>query len=256
LPRCRPEFVVGRHHLYVRRHHTSRIFTDALPSRLALGLPGLAYGPSRDPSPLHRLLGASHRASATRSTSTGRRQRQRRSRSLMTVELPPEGQVRTGLTAGGRRIRTLGPSPKDPLLVGEPKKASSGSSTPRMRLGPQGDRGAEPAPFYESAEPNIPAASHRGMACRDPRLVARDRWFESTSLQRRIRGELRNRLHSGDRQLSGVPLQQRLRWSGTESSNPSSSSRESATNQAIVPLVCRARRRGPGVACDNLHQEP
>jgi hypothetical protein len=60
---------------------------------------------------------------------------------------------------------TLGPSPKDPLLAGEPKKASSGSSTPRMRLGPQGDRGAKPAPFYESVEANIPAASYCGMAC-------------------------------------------------------------------------------------------
>src|SRR5437868_10500467 len=30
------------------------------------------------------------------------------------------------------------------LGPGEPKKASSGSSTPRMRLGPQGDRGAKP----------------------------------------------------------------------------------------------------------------
>jgi hypothetical protein len=44
-------------------------------------------------------------------------------------------------------------------------RESSGSSTPRMRLGPQGDRGAKPAPFYESAEPNIPAASYCGMAC-------------------------------------------------------------------------------------------
>src|SRR5580704_6099411 len=61
--------------------------------------------------------------------------------------------------------KTLGPSPKDPLLAGEPKKASSGSSTPRVRLSPQGDRGAKPAPFYESAEPNIPAASYCGMAC-------------------------------------------------------------------------------------------
>ena len=34
-----------------------------------------------------------------------------------------------------------------------------------MRLGPQGDRGAKPAPFYESAEPNISAASYFGMAC-------------------------------------------------------------------------------------------
>src|SRR5437868_4084579 len=34
-----------------------------------------------------------------------------------------------------------------------------------MRLGPQGDRGAKPALFYESAEPNIPAASFCGMAC-------------------------------------------------------------------------------------------
>jgi hypothetical protein len=74
-------------------------------------------------------------------------------------------QVRTRLAGGGRRLRTLGPSPKDPPLAGEPKKASSGSSTPRMRLGPQGDRGAKPAPFYESAEPNIPAASYCGMAC-------------------------------------------------------------------------------------------
>src|ERR1700731_2083401 len=40
------------------------------------------------------------------------------------------------LAAGGRRIRTLGPSPKAPLLAGEPKQASSGSSTPRVRLGP------------------------------------------------------------------------------------------------------------------------
>src|SRR5580693_7763873 len=34
-----------------------------------------------------------------------------------------------------------------------------------MRLGPQGDRGAKPAPFYESVEANIPAASYCGMAC-------------------------------------------------------------------------------------------
>jgi hypothetical protein len=54
---------------------------------------------------------------------------------------------------------------ESPLLAGEPKKASSGSSTPRMRPGPQGDRGAKPSPFYESAEPNIPATSYCGMAC-------------------------------------------------------------------------------------------
>ena len=36
---------------------------------------------------------------------------------------------------------------------------------PRMRLGPQGDRGAKPVPLYESAEPNIPAVSYWGMAC-------------------------------------------------------------------------------------------
>jgi hypothetical protein len=50
-------------------------------------------------------------------------------------------------------------------LAGERKKASSGSSTPRMRLGPQGDKGAKPAPFYECPEPNIPAAWYCGTAC-------------------------------------------------------------------------------------------
>ena len=46
------------------------------------------------------------------------------------------------------------------------KKASSCRSTPSMRLGPQGDRGAKPAPFYESAEPNIAAASYVGWPAR------------------------------------------------------------------------------------------
>src|SRR6516164_10737621 len=50
--------------------------------------------------------------------------------------------------------------------LAERKKASSGSSTPRVRLGPQGDKRAKPCSLLREPEHNIPAASHSGIACR------------------------------------------------------------------------------------------
>ena len=73
-----------------------------------------------------------------------------------------------------------------------------------MRLGPQGDRGAKPSSYYESAEPNIPAAS--GL------------W---DSLPAGICKSL-NIFHDETRGLSP----------GTDGSNPSPSSGESAANLA------------------------
>ena len=50
-----------------------------------------------------------------------------------------------GLAGGGRRNSNRWSLAERPAFrPGEPKKASSGSSTPRMRLGPQGDRRAKP----------------------------------------------------------------------------------------------------------------
>jgi hypothetical protein len=126
--------------------------------------------------------------------------------------------VRTRLAAGGRRIRTLGPSPKDPLLAGEPKKASSGSSTPRMRLGPQGDRGAKPAPLLRERGANIPAASYCGMAC--------------------LAGTCKTltMFHDGTHGLSP----------GTDGSNPLPSSGESANPRSLSrrsPQVCNRTSR-------------
>src|ERR1700722_14298472 len=72
-----------------------------------------------------------------------------------------------------------------------------------MRLGPQGDRGDKPAPFYESAEPNISAASYFGMAClaeHTRRLVGAT--FASVNL-------VRTRLSAGGRWIRacmGLPL--------------------------------------------------
>jgi len=54
----------------------------------------------------------------------------------------------------------------EPLVPRRRKKASSGSSTPRVRLGPQGDKGAKPCPLLREPEHNIPAASYSGIACR------------------------------------------------------------------------------------------
>src|ERR1700720_1847615 len=122
---------------------------------------------------------------------------------------------------------TLGPSPKDPLLAGEPKKASSTSSTPRMRLGPQGDRGTKPAPFYESAEPNIPAASYAGWPARQaPAKLSPFSIAGSTACRQ---GPM-VRIH-----FPPARSQQRTLWlpgashaGGTQSSNPLCSCRESA----------------------------
>jgi len=80
-----------------------------------------------------------------------------------------------------------------------------------MRLGPQGAEEPSRAPFYESPELNIPAASYGGIACRQasskvftfsmtgPTAVARDRRFESVSLQRRV-----NKLSVPQRQPGSV----------------------------------------------------
>ena len=50
--------------------------------------------------------------------------------------------------------------------LAEKKKASSGSSTPRVRLGPQRDKGAKPCSLLREPENNIPAAPCSGIACR------------------------------------------------------------------------------------------
>ena len=54
----------------------------------------------------------------------------------------------------------------EPLVPRRKKKASSGSSTPRVRLGRQGDKGAKPCSLLREPEHNIPAASYSGIACR------------------------------------------------------------------------------------------
>ena len=52
--------------------------------------------------------------------------------------------------------------------LAEKKKASSGSSTPRVRLGPQGDKGPSHAPFYESR--NITSPQRRTLGSPAGRL--------------------------------------------------------------------------------------
>src|SRR6516225_7602121 len=54
----------------------------------------------------------------------------------------------------------------EPLVPRRKKKASSGSSTPRVRFGRQGDKGAKPRSLLREPEHNIPAASYSGIACR------------------------------------------------------------------------------------------
>jgi hypothetical protein len=83
-----------------------------------------------------------------------------------------------------------------------------------MRLGPQGDRGAKPAPFYESVEANIPAASYCGMAC--PAGTCKTLTI----------------FHDGSHGLSP----------GTDGSNPLPSSGESGANSSQVHEVAERFR--------------
>src|SRR6516162_326274 len=54
----------------------------------------------------------------------------------------------------------------EPLVPRRKKKRSSGRSTPRVRLGPQGEKRAKPCPLLREPEHNTPAASYSGIACR------------------------------------------------------------------------------------------
>src|SRR5712671_3017240 len=80
-----------------------------------------------------------------------------------------ENQVRTRLPAGGNRIRTIGPAANGTAMGGPPKSILAISD---LTLGGSTDRADVP---IGNAQQSL--------------LQQRDRWFESGSLQRRVRCE-------------------------------------------------------------------
>ena len=76
----------------------------------------------------------------------------------------PENQVRTGLSARGNRVRTIGPAANGTAMGGPPKSILAISD---LTLGGSTDRADVP---IGNAQQSL--------------LQQRDRWFESGSLQR------------------------------------------------------------------------
>src|SRR4029077_15240502 len=100
---------------------------------------------------------------------------------------PPENEVRSGLNTGGKWIRTIGPPPEivvDPSGCRRDHRAKYGclSARPRVRcLCPPG-RLSTSSQSPCSTDPGLIAGNwHR------PLFLTRDRWFESGSLERRVR---------------------------------------------------------------------
>src|SRR6266436_4983770 len=97
-----------------------------------------------------------------------------------------ENQVRTGLPGGGNRIRTIGPASG---------KWSMPSSSDQTRVGRTLTLGGGAGSFLESrgielsvSPKDIRTSPYDLCANRSDRRQSRegDRWFESTSLQRRV----------------------------------------------------------------------